>query len=58
MIAHHVSTAGIAIELGLIAVIAGGLALVTWRARRRRDRPPAAMRDNSAVDDEAGVEER
>jgi hypothetical protein len=57
VIAHHVSTAGIAIELGIIAVIVALLALVTWRGRSGRGRPRDKTGDHSAVDDESGVEE-
>jgi hypothetical protein len=57
VIAHHASTAAIAIELGIIAVIVALLALVTWRGKRGRGRPRDEIRDRSAVDDESGVEE-
>jgi uncharacterized protein (TIGR03382 family) len=45
--AHHVSTVGIAVELGVIVLVALLLAGIWWRGRRRRaTRPPARMRDD------------
>jgi membrane protein implicated in regulation of membrane protease activity len=45
--AHHVTAWGIAIELGVIVLVATLLALVWWRGRRRRaSRPTAGMRDD------------
>jgi hypothetical protein len=45
VIAHHVSTVGLLVELAVIVLVAVVLALVWWRGRRRRrDRPTAAMR--------------
>jgi hypothetical protein len=45
LIGHHTTTAGIAVELGVIAVVGGFLAVVWWRGRRRRPGRQAPMRD-------------
>jgi membrane protein implicated in regulation of membrane protease activity len=46
LIAHHTSASGIAVELGVIAVVGILLALVWWRGQRRRRGPEAKMRDS------------
>jgi membrane protein implicated in regulation of membrane protease activity len=47
---HHVTTWGIALELGAIVLVAALLGLVWWRGRRRRStRPSATMRDDDST---------
>jgi uncharacterized iron-regulated membrane protein len=51
ILAHHSSTTGILVELGIVLVLLLACGWIVWRERRRRGasrgRPSAAMRDRS-----------
>jgi hypothetical protein len=51
LVGHHASAAGIAVELGIVALVAAVLGSVWWRGKRRivdSRRHAAEMRDDDA----------